>query len=203
MVVVWYADDLCLFLFSQNSGVASANVHFVSRKKLLLAVNSESTEKLQKMANSFCSIKKRRRSEDNNNEKLENSPKKQKADRKVKKSINWKSEKLLHNVSDVLHSKYELDATSSKKNSDDLAKDQKFKQSSFDTGKHTSNKVACDDEIDDIFKVLEDQKFKKTSFETGKHASKKGACGDEIDDIFKVLEDQKFKKSSFETGKHA
>ena len=170
-------DDLCLFLFQQNSGVPSANESFVSRKKLLLsAVNSESTETLQKMADNVCSIKKRKRSDDNNNEELENSTKKQKAGRKVKTSINQKSDKLSHS------------ATSSKRNSDDFVEDQKYKHLSFETGRHASKKVACGDEIDDIFKVLEDQGF-KSSFETGKHASKKVTCGDEIDDIFKVLED--------------
>lgn len=137
-------DDLCLFLFQQNSGVPSANKRFVSRKKLFSAVNSESTEMLQKMADNVCSIKKRKRSDNNNNEELENSTKKQKAGRKVKKKINQKSEKLSHN------------ATNSKRNSDDLVEDQKYKQSSFETGKHASKNVACGDEIDDIFKVLED-----------------------------------------------
>lgn len=160
----------------QNSGLPSANKRFVSRKKLFSAVNSESTETLQKMADNACSIKKRKRSDNNNNEKLENSTKKQKAGRKVKKSINQKSEKLSHN------------ATNSKRNTDDLVEDQKYKQSSFETGKHASRKVACGDEIDDIFKVLEDQEF-KSSFQTRKHASKNVACGDEIDNIFKVLED--------------
>ena len=120
----------------------SANKRFVSRKKLFSAVNSESTETLQKMADNACSIKKRKRSDNNNNEELENSTKKQKAGRKVKKS-----EKLSHN------------ATNSKRNTDDLVEDQKYKQSSFETGKHASRKVACGDEIDDIFKVLEDQEF--------------------------------------------
>ena len=209
-------DDLCLFLFQQNSVVPSGNKRFVSRKKLFSAVNSESTETLQKMADNACSIKKRKRSDNNNNEELENSTKKQKAGRKVKKSINQKSEKLSHN------------GTSSKRNSDDLVEDQrpvvrslvsanrwlrgiktyrfpwyltlvsanhalsnpgqKYKQSSFETGTLASRKDACGDEIDDIFKVLEDQEF-KSSFETRKHASKNVACGDEIDDIFKVLED--------------
>ncbi|XP_074630210.1 uncharacterized protein LOC141889003 isoform X2 [Acropora palmata] len=159
-----------------NSVVPSANKRFVSRKKLFSAVNSESTETPQKIADNASSIKKRKRPDNNNNEELENSTKKQKAGRKVKKSINQKSEKLSHN------------GTSSKRKSDDLVEDQKYKQSSFETGKHASRKVACGDEIDDIFKVLEDQEF-KSSFETRKHASKNVACGDEIDDIFKVLED--------------